>query len=530
MKTLKNALWALAGIIAITTLAPLFYDVVTQQDVSVLIAQLKGFGYNVWAAPAGDVTFTGNLLPDVADSNDIGSAAAEWQDVYVGSTGKVYLGTDQARYIDATHPATRTATLVVAGDNAPAWVKAQADYVCDGTADNVEIQAALDALTAARTVKESVKLIGNFTITAKINLPSYTILDLYDASIALVNAGAVSMLEASSKTEVEIRGGVLNGNKANVTGAFDVLDLTNTSKITLVDLEVKNSARKGIDGYGCSDVFLNNVYVHDNGEAATPSGYGCVFNTDAKRIRIFYSRFIDNSHHGLWISDNHANAGHEPQDIIISGCYAEGNGADGTGSGIYVHENTAGRTASDGTVVNCVSRANTNDGILFIRVTDGTIAGNVSNDNTADGIVIDTCDGVTVSGNTANDNTAKGIYCLDTDGILGANIVIGNTTSGNTNNIVPTGTDEIVVMNRGYVTSNSGTATVLNTTTSIVVNHGLATTPTRVQITPTENPTNAVSFWWVDTLTATQFTIHVNADPGASNLDFDWRAVIGEGN
>jgi hypothetical protein len=84
--------------------------------------------------------------------------------------------------------------------------------------------------------------------------------------------------------------------------------------------------------------------------------------------------------------------------------------------------------------------------------------------------------------------------------------------------------------NVGYITENSGLATVLNTATSIVVNHGLATTPTRVLITPIENPTNPVSFWWVDTLTATQFTIHVNADPGASNLDFDWRAVIGEGN
>ncbi len=77
---------------------------------------------------------------------------------------------------------------------------------------------------------------------------------------------------------------------------------------------------------------------------------------------------------------------------------------------------------------------------------------------------------------------------------------------------------------------NSGTATVADSTTSIVVNHGLATTPTRVQITPTNNPTNAVSFWWVDTLTPTQFTINVNADPGASGLDFDWRAVVGEGN
>jgi len=43
---------------------------------------------------------------------------------------------------------TRSATYVVASSDAPAHVKAQADYVCDGTADDVEIQAAIDALPA----------------------------------------------------------------------------------------------------------------------------------------------------------------------------------------------------------------------------------------------------------------------------------------------------------------------------------------------------------------------------------------------
>ena len=40
----------------------------------------------------------------------------------------------------------RTATYVVAASNAPAHVKAQSDFVCDGVADNVEIQAAIDKI------------------------------------------------------------------------------------------------------------------------------------------------------------------------------------------------------------------------------------------------------------------------------------------------------------------------------------------------------------------------------------------------
>lgn len=40
----------------------------------------------------------------------------------------------------------RTATYVIAANDAASHVKAQADYVCDGTGDNIEIQSAIDAL------------------------------------------------------------------------------------------------------------------------------------------------------------------------------------------------------------------------------------------------------------------------------------------------------------------------------------------------------------------------------------------------
>ena len=42
----------------------------------------------------------------------------------------------------------RTATKVVAASDADAHSKGLADYVCDGTADDVQIQAAIDAATA----------------------------------------------------------------------------------------------------------------------------------------------------------------------------------------------------------------------------------------------------------------------------------------------------------------------------------------------------------------------------------------------
>ncbi len=62
---------------------------------------------------------------------------------------------------------TRTATYVVAASNAPAHVKAQADYVCDGTADQVLMQAPIDTIFASG-VRGKVLYIGTFTCSAGI--------------------------------------------------------------------------------------------------------------------------------------------------------------------------------------------------------------------------------------------------------------------------------------------------------------------------------------------------------------------------
>lgn len=76
--------------------------------------------------------------------------------------------------------------------------------------------------------------------------------------------------------------------------------------------------------------------------------------------------------------------------------------------------------------------------------------------------------------------------------------------------------------NAGYVTENSGTAATAAATT-VVVNHGLATTPTRVIVTPQGDPGGR---WWVSTKTSTQFTINLEV---SGTITFDWKAQVGEG-
>ena len=79
--------------------------------------------------------------------------------------------------------------------------------------------------------------------------------------------------------------------------------------------------------------------------------------------------------------------------------------------------------------------------------------------------------------------------------------------------------------NTGYVTKNSGTVTLLNGNTSVVVTHGMSYTPSagHINVTPIET-LNTASYYWVDTITATEFTINVDADP-TQDVDFAWNVA-----
>jgi len=67
---------------------------------------------------------------------------------------------------------------------------------------------------------------------------------------------------------------------------------------------------------------------------------------------------------------------------------------------------------------------------------------------------------------------------------------------------------------------NSGTATT-TAATSVIVPHGLATTPTQVQVSPSSNPGGA---WWVTAVGPTTFTIALAV---SGTVGFYWAARIG---
>jgi hypothetical protein len=80
--------------------------------------------------------------------------------------------------------------------------------------------------------------------------------------------------------------------------------------------------------------------------------------------------------------------------------------------------------------------------------------------------------------------------------------------------------------NVGFVTSNKGVDSITSGNTSVVVNHGLAATPTKMAIMPITNPTNDVVHWWSTSAGAATFQVNVDQDPGATGFGFWWCASV----
>ncbi len=114
-------------------------------------------------------------------------------------------------------------------------------------------------------------------------------------------------------------------------------------------------------------------------------------------------------------------------------------------------------------------------------------------------------------------------------GEVGNSLVEANDFWNNTSGPLYTnwaGSGNAYRRNAGYVTENTGTATVANGQTLVSVTHGLSATPTadRIKVTPTNSMGSATKFW-IDSISSTTFQINVDSDPGATTATFAWQVT-----
>ena len=259
-------------------------------------------------------------------------------------------------------------TIVVAASNS--LNQGQANYVCDGVNDEVEIQAALDALPA--TGGEVLLLDGTYNIE---------VLLVMDSHQTLRGCGYNTVFTTSS---------ALSGVITAVGGAG-----TEKVGIIVADLRIDGAsiAYAGIYWDYVDNSEVRNVWVHDciGNMGVTEWGGIQLLNCDFDKL--IGNRSYDNRLYGIQLGDLLGSAG-PCTEILIEANTCQGNGE----GGIWLY------TSNNNTVTGNTCQGNPT-GIYLDTSSNNTVTGNTCQGNGRDGISLDASSNNTVTGNTCTENS-----------------------------------------------------------------------------------------------------------------------------
>ena len=344
------------------------------------------------------------------------------------------------KYVDDNAGGKRTCRFVV-GTSTAGWTKKDCDYLCDGTDDQVEIQAALDTLPS--TGGEVVVLDGTYHITASINMNKRnvtlqgcgenTVLKRMFTNTA--NTGVIEIYEIYCRVE----GFYINGNDYMNLGDVGIHAKQNAiltkNKINTLKVGILLNVSHG------SIITDNYVYNCYNGIRLVSANYNLISN----------NKFSANSGNGIINEAGYLNC-------------ITGNLCGGNNNGIYLYN------GENNTITGNSCYLNKENGI-FLYEKEVVITGNQCSENTKYGIYAYgssyATDGAIV-GNVCNDNVVGGIYA---NGFV-RNAIVGNTVykqktyEPNQYSIYINGTNNLIANNmiwgKNYTNSGTGNTFVNN--------------------------------------------------------------------
>ena len=503
--------------------------------------------------------------------------------------GTMYYDTDDDQlkvYANDKWQSDRSTATIIVGTSNPSGASLnyeKADYVCSGTDDNVQIQAAIDALPSgggkvvlmegtyiAHSIKlhgtsgnkNNVELVGSGWSTI-IKLPAMTrhnIIDIDGMSGCYIGNLQLDGNHANQDVEnwcMKYGPSGEGGPNACVAGVCEIylnnIRVTDSDRVTIENVYSHNAGHWGILFHtGTTRSMIKDCYVSNclwhalgcwhGGHYSVISG--CISKNNYKwgvAVELGFPSDMHISVVGCSSSDdgNNSNVGigiQSCENVVVSGCVVNnqtmqiraadyctlsGNIIKSNGRGIGCYVTGDYNTIFGNTFSNILAR----DGI---QIDDGgkynTILANTVSTGTFPGIRIASGTYNKISNNIIKDITGGGAL-YETPG-SDHNIMSDNSIYDCSNPLTTSGANTVVRNNVGFVTESSGTATLANGTTSIAVAHGLAVTPVAgdIMVTPIETLASA-SFAWIDTYTSSHFTIHVDADP-TQDVDFAWKAVV----
>lgn len=179
---------------------------------------------------------------------------------------------DLRDFVVSVMPPGRGATQVVASNDASDLIKSQADYVCDGTADDVQIQAALDALPSGggRVLLTA----GVFTIAASITLASYDSLEGQGtyATILRTTTSSIDVIQAHGADISNKLQGIRVANMlidSDASATSDGLSIQYCKRSIFENLDITDFNGHGLHIQGSHDNRYTNIFVGNCGHTAS---------------------------------------------------------------------------------------------------------------------------------------------------------------------------------------------------------------------------------------------------------------------
>lgn len=270
----------------------------------------------------------------------------------------------------------RTATMIVAANDS--LHKNMANYVCDGVNDDVEIQAALNAVALPGVMGRVILLDGTFHCATDVLVPNRTTLEGQGYNTILNFAGAA----------------IANA----ITLAGDDIQVKNLRAELAAGAGIGNGAATRpnvVYGNGRSQVLLENLLIYGDETVADDNSdlNQCgILIVDSYNPKIINCIVRDCDRHGIHLNNTESG--------IIKGNTSNSNGH----WGILVYN------GSDWNIlVGNQCYINGHGGINIATSFDCDITGNTCNNNTLHGILLYQAERIVVSGCTCIDNDAHGI-------------------------------------------------------------------------------------------------------------------------
>jgi len=270
---------------------------------------------------------------------------------------------------------------------------ADADYICDGTADDVQIQEAIDYVATQGGGEVFIKGITDsnsfYDITATITVPSnITLSGTGPSSLLKANAsmsGTLNMVEnddiASGNTLIVVKDLKFDGNQANRSGAF------------------------GNETGSCVLMQKSSYCRYENLTAINGYSSGLAFTQGTNNSSMIGCQASNSKHHNILLVGD--DGGTTCYNNTVSGCTAYGAGQGGVfGVGIEVAV-----YAVNNTVTGCTSNSNLEGGVnIYYRSNSNTVTGCTFDSNTQNGVsIVDEADYNVVSNNVITNSVRGGI-------------------------------------------------------------------------------------------------------------------------